>query len=73
MGLSPELPPSTPTDLPWGIWVNLAAAAAFARCPGLRCPDYDSSRLYPGSLDIVADLAVSSEPRPGGVRGDAES
>ena len=34
-----ELPLGTPTDLPWGMTVSAEAAAAFARCPGLRPAD----------------------------------
>ena len=35
----PSCRSGTPTDLPWGVSVSAEAAAAFARCPGLRrCP-----------------------------------
>ena len=48
-----ELPLGTPTDLPWGIRVSPAAAAAFARCPGCDVPMHPSM-LYEVGFNLVA-------------------
>ena len=48
-----ELPLGTPTDLPWGITVDPAAAAAFARCPGCDVAMHPSM-LY----EILFNLAA---------------
>jgi len=48
-----ELPLGTPTDLPWGVTVDPAAAAAFARCPGCDVPMHPSM-LY----EVAFNLAV---------------
>ena len=49
-----ELPLGTPTDLPWGISVSPAAAAAFARCPGCDVPMHPSM-LYEIALQPRRD------------------
>jgi prolipoprotein diacylglyceryltransferase len=53
-----ELPLGTPTDLPWGIAVSPAAAAAFARCPGCDVPMHPSMLYEIGFNLVVAVLIV---------------
>jgi prolipoprotein diacylglyceryltransferase len=48
-----ELPLGTPTDLPWGIAVDPAAAAAFARCPGCDVSMHPSM-LYEVLFNVAA-------------------
>ncbi len=52
-----ELPLGTPTDLPWGISVSPAAAAAFARCPGCDVPMHPSM-LYEILFNLVAIAVI---------------
>ena len=68
-----ELPLGTPTDLPWGISVSPAAAAAFARCPGCDVPMHPSM-LYEIALQPRRHRRDPALPRPGrgpGRRGQA--
>jgi prolipoprotein diacylglyceryltransferase len=48
-----ELPLGTPTDLPWAVSVDPAAAAAFAHCPGCALPMHPSM-LYEVLFNIAA-------------------
>ena len=48
-----ELPLGHADDLPWGITVGPAAAAAFARCPGCDVPMHPSM-LYEIAFNLVA-------------------
>ena len=52
-----ELPLGTPTDLPWGITVSPAAAAAFARCPGCDVPMHPSM-VYEILFNLVAIAVI---------------
>jgi len=52
-----ELPLGTPTDLPWGISVPPAAAAAFVRCPGCELPMHPSM-LYEIAFCVVAVIVI---------------
>ncbi len=52
-----ELPLGTPTDLPWGISVSPAAAAAFARCPGCDVPMHPSM-VYEILFNLVAIAVI---------------
>lgn len=52
-----ELPLGTPTDLPWGVRVDPAAAAAFVRCPGCDGPMHPSM-LYEIAFNLVAIAAI---------------
>jgi phosphatidylglycerol---prolipoprotein diacylglyceryl transferase len=52
-----ELPLGTPTDLPWGIRVDPAAAAAFVRCPGCDGPMHPSM-LYEIAFNMLAVVAI---------------
>ena len=57
-----ELPLGTPTDLPWGVTVDPAAAAAFPRCPDCALPMHPSM-LYE-VLFYVAAIPVVARLRP---------
>jgi phosphatidylglycerol---prolipoprotein diacylglyceryl transferase len=52
-----ELPLGTATDLPWGISVSPAAAAAFARCPDCGLPMHPSM-LYEVAFNVLAAIAI---------------
>jgi phosphatidylglycerol:prolipoprotein diacylglycerol transferase len=52
-----ELPLGTPTDLPWGVAVPAAAAAAFPWCPGCDGPMHPSM-LYEIAFNLVAIVAI---------------
>jgi phosphatidylglycerol---prolipoprotein diacylglyceryl transferase len=52
-----ELPLGTPTDLPWGVSVSPAAAAAFARCPGCDVPMHPSM-VYEILFNLVAIAVI---------------
>jgi phosphatidylglycerol---prolipoprotein diacylglyceryl transferase len=52
-----ELPLGTPTDLPWGISVSPAAAAAFPRCPGCDVPMHPSM-LYEILFNLIAIAVI---------------
>ncbi len=52
-----ELPLGKPTDLPWGITVSPAAAAAVADCPGCLGPMHPTM-LYEIAFNVVAALLV---------------
>jgi len=64
-----ELPLGTPTDLPWGIRVDPAAAAAFVRCPGCDLPMHPSM-LYEIAFNLVAAVAIVRWRRRVPVPGD---
>jgi phosphatidylglycerol---prolipoprotein diacylglyceryl transferase len=64
-----ELPLGTPTDLPWGIRVDPAAAAAFVRCPGCDGPMHPSM-LYEIAFSAAAALAIVRWGRRVPVPGD---
>jgi len=64
-----ELPLGTPTDLPWGIRVDPAAAAAFVRCPGCNLPMHPSM-LYEIAFNLVAAGAIVRWGRRVPVPGD---
>ena len=63
-----ELPLGTPTDLPWGVRVDAAAAEAFVRCPGCDLPMHPSM-VYEIVFNLVAAAAIvrwgRSVPVPG--------
>jgi prolipoprotein diacylglyceryltransferase len=48
-----ELPLGTPTNLPWGVRVDAAAAAAFTRCPGCDVPMHPSM-VYEIAFNLIA-------------------
>lgn len=52
-----ELPLGTPTSLPWGVSVDPAAAAAFARCPGCLVPMHPSM-LYEIAFNLIAIVVI---------------
>jgi len=52
-----ELPLGTPTDLPWGIAVNPATAATFARCPSCTVPMHPSM-LYEIAFNLAAVVVI---------------
>ena len=52
-----ELPLGTPTDLPWGVSVSPAAAAAFARCAGCDVPMHPSM-VYEILFNLVAIAVI---------------
>jgi phosphatidylglycerol:prolipoprotein diacylglycerol transferase len=52
-----ELPLGTPTDLPWGMRVDPAAAAAFVRCRGCDLPMHPSM-LYEIAFNVLAVVAI---------------
>ncbi len=64
-----ELPLGTPTDLPWGIRVGPAAAAAFVRCPGCDLPMHPSM-LYEILFNVVAAVLIIRYGRLIPVQGD---
>lgn len=64
-----ELPLGTPTDLPWGVGVDPAAAAAFVRCPGCDLPMHPSM-LYEMAFNAVAAAAILRWGRRVPVPGD---
>lgn len=64
-----ELPLGTPTDLPWGIRVDPAAAAAFVRCPGCELPMHPSM-LYEMAFNVIAAIAIVRWGRRVPVPGD---
>jgi len=64
-----ELPLGTPTDLPWGVRVDPAAAAAFVRCPGCALPMHPSM-LYEIAFSLVAAVAIVRWGRRVPVPGD---
>jgi phosphatidylglycerol:prolipoprotein diacylglycerol transferase len=64
-----ELPLGTPTDLPWGMTVSPAAAAAFARCPGCDVAMHPSM-LYEIGFQLVAFLIIWRRGPLLPVRGD---
>ena len=64
-----ELPLGTPTDLPWGIRVDPAAAAEFVRCPGCDLPMHPSM-LYEIAFNLVAAVAIVRWGRRVPVPGD---
>lgn len=64
-----ELPLGTPTDLPWGVRVDPAAAAAFVRCPGCDSPMHPSM-LYEIGFNLVAAGAILRWGRRIPVNGD---
>ena len=58
-----ELPLGTPTDLPWGVSVDPAAAAAFPRCPGCDVAMHPSM-LYEVAFNLaVIPLIIWLRPR----------
>ena len=65
-----ELPLGTPTDLPWGISVSPATAAAFARCPGCDVPMHPSM-LYEIAFNLVAIVVILRYRDRVAVPGDA--
>jgi phosphatidylglycerol---prolipoprotein diacylglyceryl transferase len=64
-----ELPLGTPTDLPWGMTVSPAAAAAFARCPGCDVAMHPSM-LYEIAFELGAFLLIWRRGPLLPVRGD---
>jgi phosphatidylglycerol---prolipoprotein diacylglyceryl transferase len=64
-----ELPLGTPTDLPWGIRVDAAAAAAFTRCPGCDQAMHPSM-LYEIAFSLAAAAAIVRWGRRVPVPGD---
>ncbi|MFH1475692.1 MAG: prolipoprotein diacylglyceryl transferase family protein [Chloroflexota bacterium] len=64
-----ELPLGTPTDLPWGIRVDPAAAAGFVRCPGCDLPMHPSM-LYEIAFNVLAVIAILRWRRRVPVPGD---
>ena len=64
-----ELPLGTPTDLPWGMTVDLDAAAAFARCPGCETAMHPSM-LYEIVFNLVAAVMIVRFGRRIPVNGD---
>jgi prolipoprotein diacylglyceryltransferase len=64
-----ELPLGKPTDLPWGVSVDPAAASAFAYCPGCELPMHPTM-LYEIAFYLVAIGILFGLRRRIVVRGD---
>ncbi len=64
-----ELPLGTPTDLPWGVRVDPAAAAAFVRCPSCDLPMHPSM-LYEIAFSLAAAAVIVRWGRRVPVPGD---
>ena len=52
-----ELPLGTPTDLPWGVTVDPAAAASFSYCPDCNLPMHPTM-LYEIAFNVLAIAAM---------------
>ena len=64
-----ELPLGKPTDLPWGVRVDPAAAAAFPYCPGCDLPMHPTM-VYEIAFNVVAVLVLWRVRRRFVVNGD---
>jgi prolipoprotein diacylglyceryltransferase len=65
-----ELPLGTPTNLPWGITVDPAAAASFVACPGCNGPMHPSM-VYEIVFHLIAAVVIVRARHLVPVPGDA--